>query len=884
MRILFHSFLEDYLKKPVSVGLFGLMALLMLQSSVSAQQVNFLQYFPSASVTQCIPSANGKYYAVSSVSYMKERKITLFDDAGQMLWEQTINSGGKELLAFSEDDRYLFFSPNAQGTGVGVLDLTSRKIVHQLNRHQSEITALSVCPVGKYLATAGKDGNVRFWEYKTSQFVEIQSFKSNQGTVSLMTFSPNGRLFATHDQRNTVTLWELRGKTFSPVQSANLSGAVRQITFGKDNQELLILSEGKELLVYQIQQGRFVVRQQFSAAQALGFSLAGRKLLVFNQNGQVETYLKPQNEYVLQGITSDHTPPVVWYGVSGDFSTALVGGQDNAWYVWKEGNLLTGNVTTSQASGLPPILRIEEITFSEPLLTGDATAILEIKVQNHGQAEAKSVAAFLKTNMGSIEVPAQIPSQRIPAGAMVSFVIPIHANAAVPNGLGWIDATIVESTFNIRLQASRVNFKTQALPSPRLTLSGFQAVEYAVPVPNQQIDLNEMFDVVVSLKNNGQGVARRVKVSLESKQEGLMFLGWKSGDRLLRDAQPLEDIEVQGEAIFTFRYFLNSGFTDREMVFDLTVEEYHGQFGWQQTQRIPVSATLQQQGQVVLKAGRNAVGQPAAGQSVRLSAPKAQQTNPNGVAILIGNQQYRHKDVPAVDFALEDVQSMKLYLMQAFGFREENILVYPNATQAELNALFGTSDNPRGRVFNLVRPGVTDLFIYYSGHGVPDVQTGEPYLVPVDADPSLIALNGYALQTLYKNLAEVQFGSLTLLMDACFSGGSANGSLLRNISPVFIHPKARIMNHEKAMVFTSSTGNQVSSWYAEQRQSLFTYFFLKGLSGEADTNKDGTITAAEMHTYLLEQVPFTARRLYNREQSPGFSGAESATLIRYFPN
>jgi len=38
------------------------------------------------------------------------------------------------------------------------------------------------------------------------------------------------------------------------------------------------------------------------------------------------------------------------------------------------------------------------------------------------------------------------------------------------------------------------------------------------------------------------------------------------------------------------------------------------------------------------------------------------------------------------------------------------------------------------------------VIIFYSGHGVPDIKTREPYLVPFDADPNYVGATGYALK------------------------------------------------------------------------------------------------------------------------------------------
>ena len=70
----------------------------------------------------------------------------------------------------------------------------------------------------------------------------------------------------------------------------------------------------------------------------------------------------------------------------------------------------------------------------------------------------------------------------------------------------------------------------------------------------------------------------------------------------------------------------------------------------------------------------------------------------------------------------------------------------------------------------------------------------------------------------------------------------------------------------------ASTGNQVSSSYEEKGHGLLTYFFFKGLKGEADLNKDGRIDLAELFDYVKPQVERTARRSFNNEQTPQLVG------------
>ncbi|UCH10054.1 MAG: hypothetical protein JSU61_12755, partial [Fidelibacterota bacterium] len=62
----------------------------------------------------------------------------------------------------------------------------------------------------------------------------------------------------------------------------------------------------------------------------------------------------------------------------------------------------------------------------------------------------------------------------------------------------------------------------------------------------------------------------------------------------------------------------------------------------------------------------------------------------------------------------------------------------------------------------------------------------------------------------------------------------------------------------------------------------FTYFFLKGIRGEADGDQDGRITSEEVFGYLMENVPDLARRMFNREQTPQLMGeALDQILVEY---
>lgn len=259
--------------------------------------------------------------------------------------------------------------------------------------------------------------------------------------------------------------------------------------------------------------------------------------------------------------------------------------------------------------------------------------------------------------------------------------------------------------------------------------------------------------------------------------------------------------------------------------------------------------------------------------------PEGQKAGKYDVAVVIGNRNYSASGAPDVDYAHHDAQTMRAYLTRTMGHDPDNIIYVEDATFTRFNEIFGTERTHKGKLFNYVKEGKSKVFVYYVGHGAPDAESSEAYFVPVDANPQMLKISGYRLQTFYDNLAKLNAVKVTVVIDACFSGATQKGTLFKGTSALVRKEKAA-QQPQNALVITSSSGEQFSSWYPEKRHSLFTYYFLKGLQGEADSNKDGRITVAEIREYLGEHVPYMARRLTGNEQVPQTQGNDADVFVR----
>ncbi len=122
-----------------------------------------------------------------------------------------------------------------------------------------------------------------------------------------------------------------------------------------------------------------------------------------------------------------------------------------------------------------------------------------------------------------------------------------------------------------------------------------------------------------------------------------------------------------------------------------------------------------------------------------LDLHEAKEENRHAVAVIIGNRNYSaaNRGVPDVDYARNDAELMFNYITKTLGYRKGNIIYMKDATQADLVSTFGTSDNPKGKLYDWIRPGESDVFIYYSGHGAPSPNHGRGYLLPVNTPQAL---------------------------------------------------------------------------------------------------------------------------------------------------
>jgi hypothetical protein len=226
--------------------------------------------------------------------------------------------------------------------------------------------------------------------------------------------------------------------------------------------------------------------------------------------------------------------------------------------------------------------------------------------------------------------------------------------------------------------------------------------------------------------------------------------------------------------------------------------------------------------------------------------PVSSETKPYTYALIIGNEDYSSYQTGLssevnVDFAINDAKIFKDYCIKTLGISEKQVKLITNATTGQMTQGIAWLSS-LAKVDN----GKAELIFYYSGHGLPDEETKEPYLIPVDISGNNVSL-AIKLADVYHKLNEYPSQKVIVFLDACFSGGARNQGLIA-MKGVKVRPKETLLNGNM-VVLASSTGVESSGVYREKQHGYMTYYLLKKLQ-----ESKGNISYKELSDFVIEAV------------------------------
>ena len=259
--------------------------------------------------------------------------------------------------------------------------------------------------------------------------------------------------------------------------------------------------------------------------------------------------------------------------------------------------------------------------------------------------------------------------------------------------------------------------------------------------------------------------------------------------------------------------------------------------------------------------------QAVAANEPELIPPEAKaKANPNALALIVGIEEYGHTF--KAQHAARDAQLFYDYAQRSLGIPAENIklLIGEKATRADLLHAVKNWLGPR------VSPGKSQVVVFFAGHGLASSNGERAFLIPQDARPDLLEDTALDRQRLMADIAQAQPQSALFFFDTCYSGGARGGdkTLVAGARPIIIKPRADLLP-PGFMQFSAASNDQLAHSHPSQPHGLFSYYLMRGLSGEADANHDNRLTAGELQSFVQERVQRLAQTK-GRPQVPELIG------------
>jgi hypothetical protein len=230
---------------------------------------------------------------------------------------------------------------------------------------------------------------------------------------------------------------------------------------------------------------------------------------------------------------------------------------------------------------------------------------------------------------------------------------------------------------------------------------------------------------------------------------------------------------------------------------------------------------------------------------------------PHTYLISIGIGSYRNRQVLSRKFASLDAQMVSNYFQALGGLPASNVLLLQDwkAIRSDIDEALLDWLPP-----HMNKDAV--VIVYFAGLASVS-STGETFLIPYDGTATSTS-QAYPIKDLEAALSRLKAKQTVFLFDGIVSRmGPDNRTKTALTALPQWNPTGSSTIH---VIGTSGIGQGLED--DQHRHGLFTYYLLRALRGEADTNRDGDVTLGETVTYLSQKVRWASKTRMNQEQRP----------------
>lgn len=528
------------------------------------------------------------------------------------------------------------------------------------------------------------------------------------------------------------------------------------------------------------------------------------------------------------------------------------------------------HMATGASSGLKaaPDLIIKDEVFKDPdsnnVIDANQQVTIKFKIENIGVGEAKEVMAKI-SQKGKILIGLYLPPPvnigTIKPGEIKNVSFPIEGKMNLEIGLAEFKIEVTES-LGFDAYPLEMKIETHPFQAPQVVVADavFSSDKGGKIQTNQDIQLKFL------IQNTGKGRAEEVvaKAILPDSNCFLMGDGESKFDiGLLTPGQSRE---------FYIQFTTNRKYKAKTIPVRLVITEKYMKYARDSVVSISLDETLIAGNKVNISpipTTEIIINKASLTSDVDKNIPVFGKKDSLKFALIIGNEDYSKYQVGLsseanVIYAQNDASILKEYLIKTLGYLESNVYLLLDATTGEMNQkidLISKRANKAG--------SNAQLLFYYAGHGLPDESTKIPYIIPVDVSGTNLN-SAISLATILQKFGETGASRITIILDACFSGGGREAGLLA-ARGVRFKPTENTLSGNMVLL-SASSGDQTALPFNLEHHGLYTYYLLKKIK-----ETSGNISYKNLADYLTKTVSSESLRINQKEQDPTVQISPEAT-------
>lgn len=506
-------------------------------------------------------------------------------------------------------------------------------------------------------------------------------------------------------------------------------------------------------------------------------------------------------------------------------------------------------ITPAVAS--PPYLDITNINFADTDGNSQIDALektfIHLEIVNSGLGSGKELEIHIdeKNGIGGLRFNKIIKINDIEVNQKQNITIDVQGLKEIKTAKALFNIVVIEKN-GFHSNPILLEIPTEAFREPLVKVVDYQVSSQTSGI----LERRKPFDLQIIVQNIGQGAANDVSIKMQVPSNVFCL-----------SANAIESpgtLSPGGKVLISYTLVTSNEYIAPEINFNFLINE---KFGMYSENRI-ITLKMNQQvsaGKLIVEGIVNPdvnIEIASFSSDIDKNIPDNDK-NPNKVALIIGNENYSElfNANVNVDYARRDAEIFKQYAINTLGVEERNVYFMTDATS-------GRMKRELDRVVELVQRmgNQTELIFYYSGHGFPDESHSAPYLIPIDVTAANLSA-AISLREMYTKFGQTNAKKITVILDACFSGGGRNEGLL-TARAVRIKPKEEDVAGNM-VVFAASSNDQSALPYKDKKHGMLSYFLMKKLQ-----ETRGNVTYGELFTYLKNQVGIESLRSNGKTQDP----------------